>query len=158
VGQRAYSKLQKACPPNRPNQLPIPASVPILRDAFEPAGTQAAYDLALSTRNQHPNESVTDYIGELQSLADKCKFGNFLERAILLRLRSGLREPRLRQKLNSEAEITLAAARTQLKTEEASLKHERQLNLRNPFFSVNQVQRGKQYGPQSRNQSSQSRQ
>lgn len=81
VGRRAYAVLQKECLPNLPNTKTIPELSEILRQHFEPQGTQAAYDLAFSTRDQYQNETVVQYIAELQALAEKCNFGPFWERA-----------------------------------------------------------------------------
>ena len=139
VGRRAYAELESGCAPDHPNTKTIPELCQILRDVFEPPDTQAAYDLAFSSRNQLQNESVVQYIHALRKLAAKCNFNEFMARAILLRLRSGLREAKLRQKLNADPAITLAAAQTLLINEEASLKHERMLNRQSPFHQANNV-------------------
>jgi len=71
-----------------------------------------------------------------QVLAEPCDFGAFRDRAIILRSRSGLNESKLRQKLNNEAALNLAGAKTISINEEANLRHERLLQRRVPFNFV----------------------
>jgi len=106
IGRRGYSVLTKACRPDNPISKTIPQLGELLRETFEPRGRAAAHEYEFSIRLQRPNEKAIDYLNELQELASKCDFGQFLERALVQRLRAGVRDPQIRRKLLAEAQLT----------------------------------------------------
>ena len=61
-------------------------------------------------RNQNPEESVAEYLGELHRLAARCSFEAYLEEALRDRLVCGLRNESMQKWLLSEADLTLEKA------------------------------------------------
>jgi len=87
-------------------------------------------------RNRRPNERAVDYIFDLQELANKCAYGQFLGRALVQRLRAGIRDARTRRKLLSEANLTFEQAKTIILQEEAAQEQDRAIARQVPFHNV----------------------
>lgn len=56
------------------------------------------------------NQTISDYIVKLKSLAQSCKFGNFLSEALRDRLVFGVRDNNLRSQLLKEKNLTFERA------------------------------------------------
>lgn len=99
LGDRAYEALRQLCLPEEPNTRTIPEFSGILKEKFEPEGLVSANSYAFNKRIQHDNESASDFIASIQSLAQKCNFGNHLDRALRDSLVADIKSGELRRKL-----------------------------------------------------------
>ena len=61
-------------------------------------------------RNQASTEAVSQYLAELQKLADKCKFEDYLDEALCDHFVCGLRSEVTQRRLLSEEELSLKKA------------------------------------------------
>ena len=77
---------------------------------FKPKTLVIAERLRFYKRNQHENESISDYIVELKKLASTCDFGDFLSIALRDRLVCGLRSESIERKFLTEVDLTFDKA------------------------------------------------
>ncbi|XP_049273548.1 uncharacterized protein LOC125759175 [Rhipicephalus sanguineus] len=80
-------------------------------------------------RSQNPGESVDNFVTVLHTLADRCDFGTFKERMTRDRFVVGLRDAKLSETLQMDADLTLASAVVKARLKETV--HEQQHQLRN---------------------------
>lgn len=119
VGPRAYEVLRAASLPGKPNMKSIPTLKQVLKDRYEPEGLRSANRLHFSQRSQRENESIHEFILALQTMAEGCSFGLFLNDALKDRLVAGVRSDQLRRQLLGVVELTWAAAKELALQEEA---------------------------------------
>lgn len=99
IGHRYYEVLRQCCLPGLPNMFPIPNLLEFLKERFEPAGLQQTSRYHFYARCQQDGESAVSFIHALQTLADKCGFGQQIFDALRDRVVQGIRDPNTRLKL-----------------------------------------------------------
>lgn len=67
---------------------------------------------------QHPGMPIKDYVSDLKNQANKCKFGSFMQEAVMDQLVLGIVDNNLRKRLLSTDDLTLE------KPIEISIQHE----------------------------------
>jgi len=82
----------------------------ILSAHFKPKTLVIAEHFRFYKRNQHDNESISDYIVELKKLASTCDFGDLLSIALCDRLVCGLHSESIQGKLLTEVDLTFDKA------------------------------------------------
>ena len=125
IGSQAYELLRERCLPDLPNSKPIPVLGTLLEAKYAPVGLKATNRFLFSKKVQQENESVSDFIAAIQSLASKCDFGAYLDDALLDKLLAGIRDDPSRRKLLNTDELTYAKACEIVLQHEAVRNHSR---------------------------------
>lgn len=76
-GSELYKIISKLVAPKKPKEHTYDELVKKLTDHFNPAKNIIAESFKFYKRDQLQNESISEYIIELKSLAENCDFGNF---------------------------------------------------------------------------------
>ena len=71
-------------------------------------------------RNQHPGETVEEYITVLHKLAQGCQYGEMTEESIRNQLVVGIRDELLSEQLQIESDLTLEKAKKLVRQKEAT--------------------------------------
>ena len=91
IGPSTYSVLRNLMTPDVPSSKTYDELKGTLSAHFKPKTLVIAERFRFYKRNQHENESISDYIVELKKLASTCDFDDFLSTALRDRLVCGLR-------------------------------------------------------------------
>ena len=75
IGPKTYAVLRSLLAPDTPQSQPYRALVDVLKKHYEPKPLVIAERYTFNQRNQHPGESVAEYVAELRRLTATCKFG-----------------------------------------------------------------------------------
>ena len=110
IGPLTYSVLRNLMTPDVPSSKSYDELKAILSAHFKPKTLVIAERFRFYKRNQHDNESISDYIVELKKLASTCYFGDFLSIALRDRLVCGLRSESIQRKLLTEVDLTFDKA------------------------------------------------
>eukprot|EP00112_Aurelia_sp_Birch-Aquarium-sp1_P017586 Seg409.2 transcript_id=Seg409.2/GoldUCD/mRNA.D3Y31 product="Gag polyprotein" protein_id=Seg409.2/GoldUCD/D3Y31 len=110
IGPSTYSLLRNLMTPDVPSSKTYDELKATLSAHFKPKTLVIAERFRFYKRNQHENESISDYIVELKKLASTCDFGEFLSIALLDRLVCGLRSESIQRKLLTEIDLTFDKA------------------------------------------------
>ena len=82
LGKTTFTKLKVLASPTPVGELMTDSILECLTGHFHPKAIEIAEHCKTFKQYQHDNESVTDFITELHSLAKTCNFGFYLETAI----------------------------------------------------------------------------
>lgn len=109
IGPGAYSILRKMCAPDDPSTKSYKDLVKVLKEYCEPETNEISesYKFYSTVQGDLP---MCEYIMQLKSQAEKCKFGNFLERALRDKFVCGLKDGNLRGKLLKESNLKFKSA------------------------------------------------
>ena len=110
IGPLTYSVLRNLMTPDVPSSKSYDELKSTLSAHFKPKTLVIAERFRFYKRNQHENESISDYIVELKKLASTCDFGDFLSSALRDRLVCGLRSESIQRKLLTEVDLTFDKA------------------------------------------------
>ncbi len=110
IGPSTYSLLRNLMTPDVPSSKTYDELKATLSAHFKPKTLVIAERFRFYKRNQHENESISDYIVELKKLASTCDFGEFLSIALRDRLVCGLRSESIQRKLLTEIDLTFDKA------------------------------------------------
>ncbi|XP_070386908.1 uncharacterized protein [Dermacentor albipictus] len=110
LSTKTVDLLAGRCAPNRIQDLTYEAAVQKLAEYFAPKGNEIAESYQFFTRNQLADESTSDFIVELRKMANRCNFGQALERMLRDRLVCGLRNAGVRRNLLARHTLTLQEA------------------------------------------------
>ena len=112
IGPSTYSVLvlRNLMTPDVPSSKTYDELKATLSAHFKPKTLVIAECFQFYKRNQHENESISDYIVELKKLASTCDFGDFLSMALRDRLVCGLRAESIQRKLLTEVDLTFDKA------------------------------------------------
>lgn len=127
------------------------AAMDTLENHFMPAVNVTAERHRFRLRSQLPGENIDQYICALRDLISRCDYGVLADDMIRDQLIERTVEPRIRERLLLEPELTLETALTLAKQVESAIKESQCMN--NATSSVNAVQKFTQkqsYGNNSR--------
>ncbi|XP_065071854.1 uncharacterized protein LOC135696403 [Rhopilema esculentum] len=110
IGPSTYSVLRNLMTPDIPSSKSYGELKATLSADFKPKTLVIAERFCFYKRNQHENESISDYIVELKKLARTCDFGDVLSIASRDRLVCGLRAETIQRKLLTEIDLTFDKA------------------------------------------------
>ncbi|XP_070389585.1 uncharacterized protein [Dermacentor albipictus] len=110
LSTKTVDLLAGRCAPNKIQDLTYEAAVQKLAEYFAPKGNEIAESYQFFTRNQQADESTSDFIVELRKMANRCNFGQALERMLRDRLVCGLRDAGVRRNLLARHTLTLQEA------------------------------------------------
>ncbi|KAE8740292.1 hypothetical protein FOCC_FOCC014192 [Frankliniella occidentalis] len=106
MGSEAYKTLARLVLPDRPMDKTMKVILKVLRNNFNSTHSTEAAKAIFMTRIQKKNETVNDYIQEIQGIASKCNYGDTLKNRLLERLRTGARNDAVLDKLHDNPTIT----------------------------------------------------
>ncbi|KAK3916463.1 Gag polyprotein [Frankliniella fusca] len=136
MGPVAFQALINGCAPDRPNQYPIAELSDILIDRFDNPGLKSVNRLTFEKRVQGEQESATEFMDAITSMADKCHFGPFRDEAIIDRIIAGVRSDRARNQLLESEDIDLARVKRIVLQAEAVRTHARAIAQSLPVGKV----------------------
>lgn len=125
LSTRTITVLSSRCVPQKLNELTYSEVVQLLNDHFDPKPNEIAQSYKFFTRNQLPEESVTDFIVAVRRVADSCNFGQALDRMLRDRIVCGLRNPDIRRTLLARSSLTLKEAEEVALSSELAALHVR---------------------------------
>ncbi|XP_037567588.1 uncharacterized protein LOC119448247 [Dermacentor silvarum] len=120
LGTRSIDVLSGRCAPRKVNQLTYKEAVEILEGFYDPRPNEIAESFRFFTRVQKEDESVQQFIINLRRLADKCNFGDMLDRMLRDKIVCGIRSTELQKALLSRSSLTLKEAESMVLAAEAA--------------------------------------
>ena len=99
LGEKAYVTLRSLLLPKTPTEAGYDEAVAVLRKHYAPKRSVVTERYRFHRRDQGPEESISDFVVALKTLAATCAFGTFLEEALRDRLIAGLRSEDIRCRL-----------------------------------------------------------
>lgn len=109
IGANAYSVLRKLFSPDDPSSKRYKDLVDALKAYFAPSVNEIAESFKFYNAQQG-EKSIREFIIELKAFAEKCNFGNFLDRALRDKFVCGVRDNQLRSKFLKESSLTFKKA------------------------------------------------
>ena len=122
IGGNTYGILRSLLAPESPMSKTYGEITAKLREHFEPKVNVIAERFLFHKRDQHSEETVTEYVAELRRLATRCSFDAYLNDALRDRLVCGLKSESIQKSLLAEKGLTLAPAVDKAKEMEAAHK------------------------------------
>lgn len=110
LSTKTIDLLAGRCAPDKIQDLTYEAAVQKLAEHFAPKGNEIAESYRFFTRNQQADESTSDFIVELRKMANRCNFGQALDRMLRDRLVCGIRDAGVRRNLLARHTLTLQEA------------------------------------------------
>lgn len=120
LGSRSIDVLSGRCAPRKVNQLTYKEAVEILQSFYDPQPNEIAESFRFFTRVQNEDESAQQFIVELRRLADKCNFGDMLDRMLRDKIVCGIRSTELQKALLCQLSMTLKEAESMVLASEAA--------------------------------------
>lgn len=90
IGSNCFKLLRSLIAPREYNELSLDELKNTLTQHFAPRVSSVFYSYKFWTRSQGQNESSNDYVAALRLLANKCNYGNMLDRLLRDRFISGV--------------------------------------------------------------------
>jgi hypothetical protein len=103
VGPTASAKIMKTCLPKKPKEFSFQQLVAKCESIFCGERNSIADHYKFNVRCQKLGEAISDFALELQSLAERCDFKEFLDTALRDRFVVGLCDSEIKSRLLSEA-------------------------------------------------------
>ena len=110
IGGEMYSLLHSLLAPAKPSAKSFAELKEVFQWHFEPKLLVIVERFFFHSWSQAAGESIAEYIAELQRLATNCKFGEYLEQALLDRLVCGLKHEPTQKRLLSASTVSLVNA------------------------------------------------
>ncbi|KAL1474554.1 hypothetical protein MTO96_037882 [Rhipicephalus appendiculatus] len=102
--------IQGRCPSTPVNSPTYEQVAKVLEEHYSPQVNEAAESHAFFVRRQGDNETVKNFVAELQRLAKVCNFGNFLDRMLRDRIVYGIRDDEARRLMLTQRKLTVQEA------------------------------------------------
>ncbi|XP_073964383.1 uncharacterized protein [Choristoneura fumiferana] len=123
LGAESYDLLVTLCTPTKPSQKKYGELVELMSDHLEPGRSILAERYKFRQRKQSANESIADYIADLQRLSKYCDFGNWLNDSLRDQLVCGLYNENIRLRLFTEKDLKFSKAKQLAMQMEAAEKN-----------------------------------
>ncbi|KAM7282581.1 laminin subunit alpha-1 [Ixodes scapularis] len=107
LGSRAIDILSGRCAPRKVKELTYSQAIEILEEFYAPRPNEIAESFKFFMRVQKEEESAQQFIVELRQLADKCNFGDMLDRMLRDKIVCGIRNIDVQKALLSRPKLTL---------------------------------------------------
>ena len=111
MGVDSYNLLCDHISPEEPEDKTYEQIVKCLDELFDPKPLEMVELWKFRQRLQTEGETVTEFITALQKVAANCDFGQYLTKALRNQLVFGVRNPRIRNRLIEERNLTLEKAK-----------------------------------------------
>uniref|UniRef100_A0A1B0FY30 Retrotransposon gag domain-containing protein n=1 Tax=Phlebotomus papatasi TaxID=29031 RepID=A0A1B0FY30_PHLPP len=102
AGQLCLKILKAAIQPDKVSSKSYKDIIGILKEKFAPKRSVTAERFKFHERRQQEGESISEYVSELQVLAQTCNFGNFLKDALRDKLVCGIQSKAIQGRLLAE--------------------------------------------------------
>ncbi|KAJ8917065.1 hypothetical protein NQ315_012984 [Exocentrus adspersus] len=112
---------------------------------FMPKNNKSVETHKFNTRLQLPGENFDNYLTELRKLAANCDFETYKDRLITDRIVSGVRDPKVKERLLREPDLNLTKAVNICKTAEQTDNHIRQISKEVENTEVCEVKQERRY-------------
>lgn len=110
IGGRTYTLLKTLIAPAKPTNKSLEELKKVVKEHLSPKPVVIAERYRFWTGRQKSGQTISQYLTELRKLAEKCKFGDFLDEALRDIFVIGLQDAAAQKKLLSESELTLNKA------------------------------------------------
>lgn len=107
LGSRAIDILSGRCAPRKVKELTYSQAIEILEEFYAPRPNEIAESFKFFTRVQKEEESAQEFIVELRQLADKCNFGDMLDRMLRDKIVCGVKNIDVQKAQLSRPKLTL---------------------------------------------------
>ena len=122
LGQETFAKLKALVSPTAVNDLMLDVIVQHLTQHYQRDTIEIAERFKFFKRNQSEDESATDYMGQLCTLAKMCNFGQYLEMALRDQFVCGFHDVKCQRELLREATLTAETALKRARATEVVLR------------------------------------
>ena len=112
IGPKTYATLKNLIAPRLPAECDLKTLKEHLVQHFKPQPVIVAERFQFHKRDQHPDETINEFMIELWKLAHSCDFGDFLDQTLRNRFVCGLANTNTQKQLLSEKDLTLKRAVT----------------------------------------------
>lgn len=120
VDAETYKVVRKVCAPAKPKEVALEDIIQKVGKYIKPKANKTVLRAQFRERKQKGNETITQYVAALRSLATECEFANE-EEAIMDQLLSGIKDRAIKIALFKNDELTLDQAwKTAIAIEEAN--------------------------------------
>ena len=123
IGRKTYALLSSLLSPTKPQEKSFAQLSTALKDHYQPKPLVIAERYKFYKRKQSTEETIAEYMAQLRRLATHCEFKTFLDEALRDKLVCGMRSENTRQKLLTEADLTLTKAVETAQGMEAAAKN-----------------------------------
>ncbi|XP_041785730.1 uncharacterized protein LOC121601010 [Anopheles merus] len=113
--------------------------VALLRNHFNPAPLEILENFKFTSRKQLENESLSEYLMELEKLAKSCNFDSYLDKALRNQFVFGIRNRGIQSRLLEVRDLTLSKAKDIAFGMEMSLRGTEEMHGTSPRCEVQQV-------------------
>lgn len=127
LSTKTVDLLAGRCAPEKIQDLTYEAAVEKLAEYYAPKGNEIAESYRFFTRNQQAGESTSDFIVELRKMAQRCNFGQALDRMLRDRIVCGLRDAGVRRSLLARSTLSLQEAEEAALAAEMAARHVQQM-------------------------------
>ena len=133
IGPEPYKLLRSLLSPERPKDKTFDELAAVLTKHYTPKPSEVVQSFRFFSRVRQPGETVTDFVAELQRLAEDCNFDSTLERMLQDRIVCGINDDAIQKKLLAEEKLTYKRAVELAQGTEAANKHHSE--MKTPFNS-----------------------
>ncbi|XP_040360123.1 uncharacterized protein K02A2.6-like [Ixodes scapularis] len=132
LGSRTIEVLSGRCAPRKVSELTYKEVVTILEDFYAPPPNEIAESFKFYHRTQKEGESAQEFIVQLRRIADKCNFGNMLDRMIRDRIVCGIRDTDVQKLLLAQPKLTLQETERIVRAAEAATQGAQEIKQPEP--------------------------
>lgn len=111
MGGTTYDVLCNKLKNEQPHTKTFDAIVTLLKDHYSPAPLEILENFKFASRKQLEHEPLSDYLMDLEKLAQSCNFGDHLDKAIRNQFVFGIRNRVIQSRLLEVRDLTLAKAK-----------------------------------------------
>lgn len=127
IGSQTYTILRDLLAPVAPMDTSLKDITAALAAHFEPKSFTIVERYHFHKRNQASSKSIADLVADLQRLASKCDFGDYLDEALRDRFVCGVHNEAIQRRLLTESKLTFTNAVEIAKSMEAAQSHTQSL-------------------------------
>ncbi|XP_050079531.1 uncharacterized protein LOC126567345 [Anopheles maculipalpis] len=131
--------------------------VALLKEHFSPTPLEILENFKFASRKQQDNESLSDYLMNLEKLAQSCNFGDYLDRALRNQFVFGIRNRVIQSRLLEVRDSTLTKAKEIAYGMEMSHRGVDEMHNSRPKSEVQHIEHGANKTKKSAHSSNQAR-
>lgn len=143
MGSATYDVLCNKLKNELPHTKTYDEIVDVLKKHFSPAPLEILENFKFNCRKQKEHESLSDYITDLEKLAQTCNFGAHLDKALRNQFVFGIYRREIQSRLLEIRDLSLAKAKEIAFGMEMSLRGTDELRTTAPRSDVQHIEHGK---------------